>query len=39
MTTRGVHHPNVSTITSSFTGEFKDDRDLRERFMQMVQRG
>jgi GTP cyclohydrolase I len=39
MTTRGVHHPNVSTITSSFTGEFKHDKDLRDRFMRMVERG
>ena len=23
MTTRGVHHPDVSTITTQFTGEFK----------------
>ncbi len=23
MSTRGVHHPNVSTITTRFTGEFK----------------
>jgi len=23
MSTRGVHHPNVSTITTQFTGEFK----------------
>jgi GTP cyclohydrolase I len=39
MTTRGVHHPNVSTITSSYTGEFKTDRDMRDRFMRMVERG
>ncbi len=39
MTTRGVHHPNVSTITSSFTGAFKTDADLRDRFMRMVERG
>jgi GTP cyclohydrolase I len=39
MTTRGVHHPNVSTITSSFTGEFKHDKDLRDRFMRLVERG
>lgn len=39
MTTRGVHHPNVSTITSSFTGAFKTDADMRDRFMRMVERG
>jgi GTP cyclohydrolase I len=39
MTTRGVHHPNVSTITSSYTGAFKTDRDMRDRFMRMVERG
>tara|TARA_R110002095_G_scaffold86875_1_gene75616 strand:+ start:1803 stop:2417 length:615 start_codon:yes stop_codon:yes gene_type:complete len=39
MTTRGVHHPNVSTITSTFTGEFKHDKDLRDRFMRLVERG
>lgn len=38
MTTRGVHHPNVSTITTTFTGQFKTDADLRNRFMQMVDR-
>ena len=39
MTTRGVHHPNVSTITTSFSGAFKTDPDLRDRFMRMVERG
>jgi GTP cyclohydrolase I len=39
MTTRGVHHPNVSTITSSYTGAFKTDKDMRDRFMRMVERG
>jgi len=38
MTTRGVHHPNVSTITTTFAGEFKSDDELRSRFMQMVGR-
>jgi GTP cyclohydrolase I len=36
MTTRGVHHPNVSTITTMFTGVFKTDRELRERFMRLA---
>jgi GTP cyclohydrolase I len=33
MTTRGVHHRHVSTITSQFTGVFKSDRQLQERFL------
>ncbi len=36
MTTRGVQHPNVSTITTRFTGEFKDSAELRERFLRMA---
>lgn len=35
MTTRGVHHPNVSTITTQFTGVFKTDKDLRDRFLRL----
>ena len=38
MTTRGVHHPNVSTITTTFAGEFKTDAELRGRFMGLVER-
>lgn len=38
MTTRGVHHPNVSTITSTFTGEFKHDANLRDRFMRLAEK-
>jgi GTP cyclohydrolase IA len=33
MTTRGVHHRHVSTITSQFTGVFKADRALQDRFL------
>lgn len=36
MSTRGVHHPNVSTITTQFTGEFKTDRALQERFLRVI---
>jgi GTP cyclohydrolase I len=36
MTTRGVHHPNVSTITTQFTGVFRTDRELRERFLRLA---
>jgi GTP cyclohydrolase I len=38
MTTRGVHHPNVSTITTQFSGVFKTDRELRERFVRLAGR-
>ena len=33
MTTRGVHHRHVSTITTNFTGVFKTDLGLQERFL------
>ncbi|HVY34386.1 MAG TPA: GTP cyclohydrolase I FolE [Caulobacteraceae bacterium] len=33
MTTRGVHHRHVSTITTQFTGDFKTDPALQERFL------
>ena len=33
MTTRGVHHKHVSTITTQFTGVFKTDRALQQRFL------
>jgi GTP cyclohydrolase IA len=36
MTTRGVHHPDVSTITTQFTGVFRTDQELRERFMRLA---
>jgi GTP cyclohydrolase I len=36
MTTRGVHHPNVSTITTMFTGVFKQEKELRERFLRLA---
>ncbi len=36
MTTRGVHKPGTTTITTQFTGVFKDDLTYRERFMQLV---
>ena len=38
MTTRGVHHPNVSTITTQFTGEFKTNQGLQDRFIRMIGR-
>jgi GTP cyclohydrolase IA len=36
MTTRGVHHPDVSTLTTTFTGVFKTERELRERFLRLA---
>jgi GTP cyclohydrolase IA len=38
MTTRGVHHPDVSTITTQFTGVFKTNQELRERFLRLAGR-
>ena len=38
MTTRGVHHRHVSTITTQFTGVFKTDPTLRQRFLDFVNR-
>ena len=38
MTTRGVHHRHVSTITTQFTGAFKTDRALQERFLSFCNR-
>ncbi|MBN8646878.1 MAG: GTP cyclohydrolase I FolE [Caulobacterales bacterium] len=35
MTTRGVHHPNVSTITTQFTGVFKENAELKDRFLRL----
>ena len=36
MTTRGVLKPNVSTITSSFLGEFKSNKNLEDRFLSFI---
>ncbi len=38
MTTRGVHHKHVSTITTRFTGAFKTDQSLQDRFMRLAQK-
>ena len=38
MTTRGVHHRHVSTVTTQFTGAFKTDRAMQERFLNLSQR-
>lgn len=36
MTTRGVHHRHVSTITTRFTGAFKSDAALKDRFLALA---
>ena len=36
MTTRGINKPNVSTVTTKFSGKFSNDADLRQRFMQLT---
>lgn len=36
MTTRGVHHPDVSTVTTHFTGKFKSNPALQDRFIRML---
>ena len=36
MTTRGINKPNVSTVTTKFSGSFSNDSDLRQRFMQLT---
>ncbi len=37
MSTRGVHHKDVTTITTTFTGLFKTDADLRGRFLRLTE--
>jgi GTP cyclohydrolase I len=36
MSTRGVHHKDVTTVTTQFTGAFKDDQELRTRFLKLA---
>lgn len=36
MSMRGVQKSDVATITTRFTGIFKDDRDYRDRFMRLA---
>ena len=36
MSTRGVHKPGVSMVTSMMLGEFKRDRALRREFMDII---
>ncbi len=37
MTTRGISKPNVSTVTTKFSGLFSEDSELRQRFMGLTQ--
>ncbi|HEX8234134.1 MAG TPA: GTP cyclohydrolase I [Caulobacteraceae bacterium] len=39
MTTRGVRHRHVSTVTSRFTGKFKTDKSLQDRFLAFTRPG
>ena len=39
MSLRGVQKPNVATITTQFTGLFKDDPSQQQRFLTLVNRG
>jgi GTP cyclohydrolase IA len=36
MSTRGVHHKDVTTVTTQFTGAFKNDPELRNRFLKLA---
>lgn len=36
MTTRGVNHRHVSTVTNRFTGAFRDDANLADRFLNLA---
>lgn len=36
MTTRGIHKTDVATITSHFTGVFKEDSRMERRFLEMI---
>lgn len=35
MTTRGVGHRHVTTVTTQFTGAFKEDRAMQDRFLRL----
>jgi GTP cyclohydrolase I len=36
MSLRGVHKPNVATVTSHYLGEFKTDQMLQSRFLALA---
>ncbi len=37
MTTRGVHHRHVTTLTTRFTGVFNENEALKDRFLKLAQ--
>ncbi len=39
MTTRGIHKPDVDTITTHFTGVFREDPALEQRFLSLIRAG
>lgn len=38
MSTRGVHHGGVDTVTTRFDGVFKDCAEMRERFLRLAEK-
>lgn len=38
MSTRGINHKDVGTITTRFTGEFKNNQELRQRFLALAEK-
>ena len=37
MTTRGIHKPGVACVTTRFTGAFRDDPRMEERFLRLAE--
>jgi GTP cyclohydrolase I len=38
MSIRGVNKPGSSTVTTTFSGIFKEDQSTRERFLRLIER-
>lgn len=38
MSIRGVHKPGSATVTTTFSGIFKDSENVRERFLKLVEK-
>lgn len=36
MTTRGIHKPGTTTVTTAMVGEFKKNSELESKFLQMI---
>ena len=36
MTTRGIHKPGTTTVTTAMVGDFKTDPQLEKKFLQMI---